>query len=121
MASDSYRPDDLTTVSFRKRSLVMFPVQKKELDDLAAGYSSIHTGLFGCFVGVLCTLIVALATTPLPEPMARRFWDGLYFFAAASLYCGLMAIRDYWNSRNVLATIRSETVDVVVKSGTDLP
>jgi hypothetical protein len=114
---DTYERRDLTTISYRKRELVMYPVQRQEFEILASGYSSIHLGLFGGFLGVTSTIGVTLATVPLSESMATRFWTGLFIFGAFSLYCGLMAVRDYRKSQAVLSTIKSETVDVVLTDG----
>jgi hypothetical protein len=109
-----FQPIDLTTVSYRKRELVMYPVQKQEFDILASGYSSIHLALFGIFFGTALTSFVTFESVPLGEPTATRFWLAAITFGALSLYCGVMAIKDYRNCRTVLKTIKSETIDVVV-------
>jgi len=106
--------EELTTVSYRKRQLVMYPVQKHEFEILASGYSSIHLGLAGCFFGAAITIGVTLGSVTLPELAHRIFIDCLVITIIAMLYCGLMAIRDYRNSKKVIGSIRSETVDVVI-------
>jgi hypothetical protein len=106
--------EELTTVSYRKRQLVMYPVQKHEFEILASGYSSIHLGLAGCFFGAAITIGVTIGSVALPEAAHRVFTDCLIITIIATLYCGLMAIRDYRNSKKVVGSIRSETIDVVV-------
>jgi len=107
-------PEQLTVVSYRKRQLVMYPVQRTEFEILASGYSSIHLGLAaGCF-GASITLGATIASVNLSEPIGTRFWTFLLIFGIATLYFGFMAGRDYLNSKKVIATIKSETVDVVV-------
>jgi hypothetical protein len=59
-----FQPIDLTTVSYRKRELVMYPVQKQEFDILASGYSSIHLALFGIFFGTALTSFVTFESVP---------------------------------------------------------
>src|SRR5215831_12003434 len=109
--------EPLTTVSYRKRELIMYPVQKHEFEILASGYSSVHLGLFGCFFGGFITLLVTMLSVAMPEPLGTRFFVATLGLGLASVYCGLMAIRDYRNSRKVISGIRSETVDVVVAEG----
>jgi len=107
-------PEQLTVVSYRKRQLVMYPVQRTEFEILASGYSSIHLGLAaGCF-GASITLGATIASVNLSEPIGTRFWTFLLIFGIATLYFGFMAGRDYLNSKKVIATIKSETIDVVV-------
>jgi hypothetical protein len=107
-------PEQLTVVSYRKRQLVMYPVQRTEFEILASGYSSIHLGLAaGCF-GASITLGATIASVNLTEPTGTRFWTFLLIFGIATIYFGFMAARDYINSKRVIATIKSETVDVVV-------
>lgn len=106
--------EQLTVVSYRKRQLVMYPVQKTEFEILATGYNSIHLGLAaGCF-GAAITLGATIASVPLPEPTGTRFWTGLIILTLATIYFGLMAVRDYRNSQKVISAIKSETVDIVV-------
>jgi hypothetical protein len=106
--------EQLTVVSYRKRQLVMYPVQRTEFEILASGYSSVHLGLAaGCF-GAGITLAATIASVNLSEPMGTRFWSGLLILGIATLYFGFMAGRDYFKSKRVIATIKSETVDVVV-------
>ncbi len=109
MAEDDYQTSALTTVAYLKRKLVMYPVLKQEFEVLASGYTSIHMGLFCCFFGVLSTLVITLATVPLSEQFVTRFWTVSSVFGMGSLYCGLMAVRDYKSSRKVLVEIRSGT------------
>jgi hypothetical protein len=92
----------------------MYPVQRTEFEILASGYSSIHLGLAaGCF-GASITLGATIASVNLTEPTGTRFWTFLLIFGIATIYFGFMAARDYINSKRVIATIKSETVDVVV-------
>jgi len=92
----------------------MYPVQKHEFEILASGYSSIHLGLAGCFFGAAITLGATVASVTLSEGVHRIFVDSLFMSVAFTFYCGLMAIRDYRNSKKVVGSIRAETIDVVV-------
>lgn len=109
-----YAPEQLTTVSYRKRQLVMYPVQKHEFDILTSGYSSAHLGLFTGFLGAAFTLGATIASVPLPEPTGTRFWNGFIIVSAFTVYFCAMSVRDWFRARAVISTIKSETVDVVV-------
>jgi hypothetical protein len=92
----------------------MYPVQKHELEIMASGYNSVHLGLAtGCF-GAAVTAAATIASVPLPEPAGTRFWSGLIILVIATLYFGLMAMKDYRKSQKVIGGIKSETVDVVI-------
>ena len=87
----------------------MYPVLDQELKTLGSGYSSPHLGLCGMAFGAFTALLITIFTVPLPEPMGTRFvlasaGSGVFF-----LYFGLMAIRDWINSRQLEKKIRSET------------
>jgi len=106
--------EQLTVISYRKRKLVMYPVQKTEFDILSSGYNSIHLGLAaGCF-GAAVTLATTIASVSLPEPMGTRFWVSLLILVLATIRFGFIARREYRASQELIAAIKSETVDVVI-------
>jgi hypothetical protein len=110
----TYESKDLTTVTYRKRTLVMYPVQRHEFDILASGYNSLHTAFCGIFFGAALTCWVTYWTVVLAEPMKSRFWLAALGFSAGAVYCLCMAIREYLKSREILDTIKAETVDVAI-------
>jgi hypothetical protein len=110
----TYQSKDLTTITYRKRALVMYPVQEHEFDILASGYNSLHTALFGVCFGAALTCWITFWVTKLGEPLATRFWTAALTFSIVSIYCGCMAVRDYRNARKILSTIKTETVDVTI-------
>jgi hypothetical protein len=110
----AYKAQDLTTVIHRKRRLVMYSVQKSELDMLAEGYTSIHLALCGISFGAAMTILVTLVAVALHETSRRLFSDALVIFLLGTLYCGAMAFLDRRRAGGLLKTINSEMVDVVV-------
>lgn len=87
----------------------MYHVLKQDLDRLAAGYMSIHLGMFGVSFGAFVSCGITYATAQLQEPLATRFLVLSFVFGVLSLYFGAMALRDYFRARRDIQRIKEET------------
>jgi hypothetical protein len=105
----------VTTVTHRKRNLVMYSLQKHEVDVLRAGYSSPCLGLFGLFAGASLALWLTYEQWSPPDPIANRIWSGCLICAGLAVICGFLAVREWWNCRTVMDTLTEETVEFVVE------
>lgn len=109
----SGRIEGLTTITYRKRKLEMYPVFDHELKELGSGYSSPHLGLCGMALGTFVTLLITVLTVPLSEAAKTRFIVLCVVFGVFMLYFGIMAARDWSNAKQRIKKIRSETVGTV--------
>ena len=107
--------NELTTVTYRKRSLVMYPVQENELNMLCSTFNSIHFGLFGISLGAAISLGIAVFTVSIPEPIGTRFFVAFMISCVFTIYCGLLAARDWFRSDRLVRNIKTETVEVIVQ------
>ena len=108
----SYQSRGLTTVSHLKRCLIMYSLQKIEVDILRSGYTSPGMGLLGLFAGIAATCYISYATLSLPTDLARKFWDTFVICAGLAIICLFWAIRDWWKAKSMVDTLTKETVEV---------
>jgi len=94
----------------------MYPMLEQELDTLLAGYRSVHLAFFGVALGALITVVVTYYSVTLAPDVRGHFLDAIFIFAVFSCYFGVMAIRDWLRSRDLMKRLRKETVDAVVKT-----
>lgn len=112
----SFTPKDLTVmISYRRRTLEMYPVLHQELETLVSGYTSAYLALFGIAFGAFLTLLVTVMTLSLSDAMHRFFMDATLITALFSVVLGVMAARDWWKSRDVMKKMRKETTEVEVR------
>ena len=113
----AYGTNDLTVITYRKRSLEMCPVLDQELRQLVSGYSSAYLALFGITLGACVTLVATLCAVSLPDTLGTRFFDAALITGLFSLVLGVLAVRDWLESRQVMSQITRETVSVSVVQG----
>ncbi len=104
-----------TTVTHRKRNLVMYSLQKHEVDVLRAGYSSPCLGLFGVFGGATLALWLSYSQWKPPEPIATRMYDATLICGGLAIICAFLAAKEWWNAKQLVDTITEETIEYVVE------
>ena len=92
----------------------MYPVEENELKTLCSTFNSVHFGLAGIFLGATVSLLIAMGTIPIPEPVASRFFSAFLGCSFVTIYCGSMAVRDWFRARGMIKNIKTETVEVIV-------
>jgi hypothetical protein len=115
--SSSYRAQDHTIVTMRQRKLEMYPLLDQEVRQLGSGYSSPNLGLSGAAFGAFISLLITDLTALPPEPTGSRFINATLICGIATLAFGVLAIREWWKSRQIIAQVRKETVDVGIVQG----
>ena len=107
--------DDLTTVTIRKRNIVLYPLHEQEIDTLIKGYTSQNFTLFGLTAGIAATTLITLLTV---RPL--NFFAAI-FLGLSCILCTILSFdykaradKDRQNSANVIKTVRQETVEVEV-------
>lgn len=115
MGTPSFTLKDLTVISYRRRTLEMYPVLNQELETLVSGYASVYLALFGIAFGALLTLLVTAVTVSLSDAVHRSFVDATLITGLFSVMFGVLALKDWWKSRGVLKKLRKETTEVEVR------
>jgi len=87
----------------------MYHILRQDLDNLISGYASIHLTLFGIAFGAALTLIITYYAVPLEEPIKTRFWSVGVVSTVITVYCGIMACRDWRRARAHIKRIKEET------------
>lgn len=105
-----------TTVTHRRRNLVMYSLHKLEISILRAGYSSPGLGLFGLFLGIAATCYISCKTVNLPPDISLKFWIASVLCGGLAVICMFWAIRDWYRSKQVLDAVDEETVELVIES-----
>jgi hypothetical protein len=115
MATPPFTPKDLTVISYRRRTLEMYPVLHQELRTLVSGYTSVYLALFGIAFGAFLTLLITLFTVPLQETVHRFFQDATLITAGFTVLLGVMAGRDWWKSSEEIKRLNRETKEAEVR------
>jgi hypothetical protein len=71
-SSGSFHAENLTAITYRKRSLAMYPILDSELRELVSGYSSINLALFGITIGVFVSTLLTYLTVPLSVSLSTN-------------------------------------------------
>jgi hypothetical protein len=107
---------DLAVTKIMKRSFLLYIVHEVELDQLVAGYTSVHFGCAGVSVGILATLLVTRAIVePLSTYIHLLLSCSILIFVVASAYFIVMAVRDYKEARKAFGRIRTQTQEVLIR------
>lgn len=115
MGTPPFTPKDLTVISYRRRTLEMYPILDQELRTLVSGYTSVYLALFGIAFGAFVTLLITLLTVTLQEAVHRFFQDATLITALFSVILGIMAGRDWWRSSEEMKKLKKETKEVDVR------
>lgn len=81
---------DATEIVWHKTKMRMYGVSDSQLEELTAGYNSLHLVFFGICVGAAVTLLVAFKQLPVKSD------DGPYYLAAI-IATGGLAVVCGWN------------------------
>jgi hypothetical protein len=101
---------DLANVKHMGREFVLYQIQDGELDQLTAGYNSIHLALSGMVFGALITVVTTWLTRVSPSLKETVvYFSSTVLFGLAFLYFGLMALKDYSNARKTIQRIRENS------------
>ena len=98
-----------TVIAHYKQRIEMYHILRQDLDNLISGYGSIHLTLFGIAVGAALTVIITYYAVPLQEPIKTRFWAAGVISIVISVYCGIMAYRDWCRARDHIKRIKEDT------------
>lgn len=105
---------DLANVKHMGREFVLYQVHDGELDQLTSGYNSIHLGLSGMTFGALVTVLTTWNTRVSPSQTETLvYYSSTIVLALATLYFGLMAVKDYLNARKIVQRIRENSKPIV--------
>jgi hypothetical protein len=96
----------------------MYPLLKQEIDRLMRGYGSPCLGLFGAFGGAFVSLLITDLTANIDEPAKRYFIDSTVMTGCAAFVFFLLAVREWWEARRIVADLKKEIVEIeVVQKG----
>ena len=116
MGTSPFTPKDLTTISYCRRTLEMYPVLDQELQTLVSGYTSIYLALFGMAFGAFLTLLTSVLTVQLQEVEHRFFKDATLIMGIFTVILGFMAGRDWWRSSEQMKKLKRETSKVEIRT-----
>src|SRR5258708_957448 len=97
------------------REFTLYQLEENELDQLVAGYNSIHLGLFGVFFGAFLTVGITWIVQANANVASLSVRATLLYFCAtviffvATIYFGCMAVKDLRKSRRVISRIKSQS------------
>ena len=90
-------PPSAVTIDYKPRRLEMYQVSGSELEALASGSSSLHSGFFGAAVGASISFLTTLLTVSLSDRLNAMF---VALFVVSSLFTIFFGIKTWsdWNS-----------------------
>lgn len=94
------------TIHLKPRHLEMYPVSGPELDRLASGTSSLHSGFFGTALGASISFLVTLLTVTLTDRLLATFSALFVVFVVFAVYFGIRTWRDWRTSKKEMDQIK---------------
>jgi hypothetical protein len=107
------RGNSITSITHRRRNLIMYSLQKHEVDSLKAGYTSPCLALFGLFAGAALTLWLTYWTVTVTESVSNKLFFSALSTSGLAVICLAFSIREWCAANRIIQTVMSETVEFV--------
>jgi|ERR1700678_826793 hypothetical protein len=103
---------DATDIIWHKTMIRMYGVSDAQLEELTAGYNSLHLICFGICLGAAVTLLIAFEQTAEKSPDKPYYLAVFVAAAGLSAFFGINGIANYWKASRRKKQLYRESVPI---------
>jgi hypothetical protein len=103
---------DATEMIWHKTTIRMYGISDAQLEELTAGYNSLHLVFFGICIGAAITLIIAFMQTA-PTAVERPYYFAtMVAMVVLSAVCGVNGIGNYVKANDRKKKLYQESIPI---------
>jgi NhaP-type Na+/H+ or K+/H+ antiporter len=103
---------DAANMVWYKTVIHIYPVTDSQLEELTAGYNSLHLVCFGICVGAACSLLIALEQTASTAAERPYYFAGMVAMFGLSVMFGINGVMNYVRASRRKAKLYRESIPV---------